>query len=47
MLKTSINSYLLVSYLSNLLQTKIFRTSFSDLIKNELVLLGRTIFTNM
>ena len=48
MLRITINSYLIVPFLSNLPQPKILRIIFSDLIKNGLVILGRrTIFTNM
>ena len=48
MLRITINSYLIVPFLSNLLNPKILRIIFSYLIKNGLVLLGRrTIFTNM
>ena len=48
MLRISINSNLIENYLSNLPQPKILRIIFTDLIKNELVLLGhRTFFTNI
>ena len=48
MLRITINSYLIVHFLSNLPQPRILRIIFSYLIKNGLALLGRrTIFTNM
>ena len=46
--RITINSYLIVPFISNLPQPNILGIIFPDLIKNGLVLLGRrTIFTNM